>query len=203
MSEPLTDEELTKRAVLEWLAGLSNHANLNGWSFSEMVEIVEAKATAALKGTAEPWHAPSVLDRVDARRDADNPAKPAGIKNSPDADLDRLDAESGNTLGGDLWRIAREALECLELDGGSNLNLALRGRLRNAIAAIEKRWCDEPDAAEQAGVSPDVEAVLVLLYKDAPCTVAMLCDSELDKSGALLGRVRAAAEPAGKPEAKP
>lgn len=34
------------------------------------------------------------------------------------------------------------------------------------------------------------EDLLVKLYADAPEAVAKLCDEELDRSGALLGRVR-------------
>jgi hypothetical protein len=49
---------------------------------------------------------------------------------------------------------------------------------------------EEKAAAEKARDA--LEAGLVRLYRDCPATVAAVCDKWIDKSGALLGRVRAA-----------
>jgi hypothetical protein len=53
----------------------------------------------------------------------------------------------------------------------------------------------DADEPKPITITPDVEAILAALYTDEPAyaAVARLCDEALDRSGALLGRVREAA----------
>lgn len=63
---------------------------------------------------------------------------------------------------------------------------------RRVAARPSNTYVNRP--APKGGPAPDGRtALLARLYKDAPAAVAKLCDEELDKSGALLGRVREAA----------
>lgn len=45
----LEDDNAKLRKALEWVADLSKHAQLNGWSWDKMVIRAEAKAIEALK----------------------------------------------------------------------------------------------------------------------------------------------------------
>jgi hypothetical protein len=68
---------------------------------------------------------------------------------------------------------------------GHSINKSLQAlcRLGEAQEASEAR----AEAAEAR-----LFKVLVTLYRESPLTVANLCDDHLDRSGALLGRVREA-----------
>jgi len=62
---------------------------------------------------------------------------------------------------------------------------------RRVAARPSNTYVNRP--APKAAAPDGRTALLARLYKDAPAAVAKLCDEELDRSGALLGRVRAAA----------
>lgn len=69
--------------------------------------------------------------------------------------LDRQDAKSGNTLGGDLWRLAMEAQRALEV---MRLEiqpaLALEQQLKKQIEAVERRWKRELQLESEATERP-------------------------------------------------
>ena len=58
--------------------------------------------------------------------------------------LDRMDEATGNTLGGDLWRLAMEARDALQtMRREIAPALAKEEMLSKHIAGLEKRWADE------------------------------------------------------------
>ncbi len=71
--------------------------------------------------------------------------------------LDRQDKKTGNTLGGDLWRLALEAIDVMDIQCMKlKLMRAQRDQLSKLVEGIEKRW--KNDLAREA--KEDLEAAI-------------------------------------------
>jgi hypothetical protein len=66
---------------------------------------------------------------------------------------------------------------------------------------VSRCWCEKGECdykrlpkdefcGRMYDLQEQFEAVLLAWYQDDPVKVAQLCDEELDRSGALLGRIR-------------
>ncbi len=73
--------------------------------------------------------------------------------------LDRMDQKTGNTLGGDLWRLAmeaRDALQTMRREIGPALEM--EKSLSEHIAGLERRWSEELTAGDGDVPEADAEA---------------------------------------------